>query len=100
MDHETVDRKDSVLHIIRMIDTYNIREAQAQLSSLCQRDRQFVIANRNKPVFVAMPVMDYEALMETLDLLANPNALQSLLRAKNQRATYQELNLADENFGL
>lgn len=83
-----------------MIDTYNIREAQAQLSALCQGDRQFVIANRNKPVFVAMPVMDYEALMETLDILADPGAFKPLLRAKNQRATYRKLNLADENFGL
>lgn len=47
-----------------------------------------------------MPVMDYTALMETLDLLANPMARNSLLHLTNRRTTYRTLNLADENFGL
>ena len=83
-----------------MIDTYNMREAQAQLTTLCRGDRQFVIANRNKPAFVAMPVADYEALMETLDVLANPAAMKEIRRARAGRGTYQALDLKDENCGL
>ncbi|MEI6279016.1 MAG: hypothetical protein WCQ16_06495 [Verrucomicrobiae bacterium] len=37
---------------------HRIREAQAQLSKLCRGGRKFVIANRDKPVFVALPVAD------------------------------------------
>ena len=83
-----------------MIDTYNMREAQAQLTRLCRGDRQFVIANRNKPAFVAMPVADYEALMETLDVLADPVAMKELSRARAGRGAYQTLDLDDEGFGL
>jgi len=83
-----------------MIDTYNMREAQAQLTKLCRGDRQFVIANRNKPAFVAMPVADYEALIETINVLAHPAAMKELTRAKAERGTYRALDLEDENFGL
>ncbi len=83
-----------------MIDTYNMREAQAQLTKLCRGDRQFVIANRNKPAFVAMPVADYEALIETLDVLADPAAMKQLEKAKAGRGSYQVLDLDDEDFGL
>lgn len=77
-----------------------MREAQAQLTKLCRGDRQFVIANRNKPAFVAMPVTDYEALMETLEVLADPAAMEELRRAKAGQGTYRKLDLDDEDFGL
>ncbi len=83
-----------------MIDTYNMREAQAQLTKLCRGDRQFVIANRNKPAFVAMPVSDYEALIETLDVLADPAAMKELTRARAGRGAYKTLDLDDAGFGI
>ena len=80
--------------------TYNIREAQAQLSKLCQGDRKFVIANRDKPVFVALPVADFEALLETMDVLADPKALKAIKQSQTGSAKYAALNLEDEDFGL
>jgi len=83
-----------------MLDTYNMREAQAQLTKLCRGNRKFVIANRNKPAFVAMPVADYEALVETLDLLANPAARKEFDRVQAGKGAYKPLDLNDEGFGL
>ena len=80
--------------------TYNIREAQAGLSKLCRGGRKFVIANRGKPVMVALPVEDFEALMETLDVLADPDAKAALERAKTGVGKYQPLDLEDEDLGL
>ncbi len=80
--------------------TYNIREAQAQLSKLCRGGRKFVIANRDRPVFVALPVEDFEALLETMDVLADPKAMRSLKESQNGTSKYKTLNLEDENFGL
>ncbi len=80
--------------------TYNIREAQAQLSKLCKGDRKFVIANRNRPVFVALPIADFEALLETMDVLADPEAMGVLKKAQTASTKYVRLNLDDENFGL
>lgn len=83
-----------------MPDTYNMREAQAGLPKLCRSGKRFVIANRNHPVVVAMPVEDYEALIETLDVLGDPKAMEAIHAARDGNTAYRELDLGDENFGL
>ena len=83
-----------------MSATYNMREAQASLPKLCRSGRRFVISNRNRPVVVALPVDDFEALMETLDVLGDPAAMKAVKSARAGQTKYRSLNLADENFGL
>ena len=80
--------------------TYTVSEAQANLPGLCRTGRRFVISRRDKPVYVAMPLEDYDALLETMELLSNPKAVATLRAAKAGRLAYKELDLADENFGL
>jgi PHD/YefM family antitoxin component YafN of YafNO toxin-antitoxin module len=80
--------------------TYTISEAQANLPGLCRSGRRFVISRREKPVYVALPLEDYEALLETMELLSNPTAMKTLRAAKAGKQAYKELDLADENFGL
>lgn len=82
-----------------MPDTY-IKEAQAGLPKLCRSGKRFVIANRNHPVMVALPVGDFEALMETLDVLGDPAAMEALGLAKEGRTKYRKLDLDDPDFGL
>ena len=77
-----------------------MKEAQAGLTKLCRSGKRFVIANRNRPVVVAMPIEDFEALMETLDVLADPVAMKAIQSARNGESNYRRLNLDDENFGL
>ena len=83
-----------------MADTYSMKEAQAGLTKLCASGQRFVITNRNRPVVVALPVEDFEALMETLDVLADPAAMAAVQAARTGNATYRPLDLDDENFGL
>ena len=83
-----------------MPDTYNMKEAQAGLTQLCRSGKRFVIANRNRPVVVAMPVEDFEALMETLDVLADPAAMKAVQSARKDKTKYRLLDLDDENFGI
>ncbi len=83
-----------------MPDTYNIKQAQAELPKLCRSGKRFVIANRNHPVVVAMPVNDFEALIETLDVLGDPDAMKALGLAKEGKTKYQTLDLDDPDFGL
>ncbi len=66
----------------------------------CRSQRRFIIARRNKPVYVAMPVEDFNALLETMELLANPKAMKALQAAKAGKLKYHELDLSDEDFGL
>jgi PHD/YefM family antitoxin component YafN of YafNO toxin-antitoxin module len=80
--------------------TYTISEAQAKLPTLCRSGRRFVISRRDKPVYVAMPLEDYDALLETMELLNNPAAMKTLRAAKAGKLAYKDLDLADEDFGL
>jgi PHD/YefM family antitoxin component YafN of YafNO toxin-antitoxin module len=47
-----------------------------------------------------MPVEDFEALMETMDILADHAAMTAIRSAKAGKTQYRPLNLDDENFGL
>lgn len=80
--------------------TYTISEAQSNLPRLCRSGRRFVISRRDKPVYVAMPLADYDALLETMEILSDPKAMTTLRAAKAGRLAYKELDLADEDFGL
>jgi PHD/YefM family antitoxin component YafN of YafNO toxin-antitoxin module len=80
--------------------TYTISEAQMNLPGLCRSGRRFVISRRDKPVYIAMPLEDYDALLETMEILSNPKAMRTLRAAKAGRLAYKELDLADENFGI
>ncbi|HEV2327991.1 MAG TPA: type II toxin-antitoxin system Phd/YefM family antitoxin [Verrucomicrobiae bacterium] len=81
-------------------DIYTVSEAQARLPGLCRTGRRFVISRRDKPVYVAMPLEDYDAILETMELLSNPVAMKTLRAAKRGKLAYKELDLADENFGF
>ena len=81
-------------------DIYTVREAQANLPKLCNSKKRFVIARRNDPVYVALPLEEFDALLETMELLSNPQAARTLRAAKAGKLAYRELDLSDENFGL
>lgn len=80
--------------------TIQIKQAQANLPKLCKSQKGYLIVDRNKATSVLMPIGDYEALIETMDLLSNPRAMKALRAAKAGKLTYKELDLDDENFGL
>ena len=69
-----------------MISTVSLKELRPGLPKVISRidgklDR-YVVTKRGKPVVVMMSVEDYEALMETLDILADPKAMASLRRGE------------------
>ena len=69
-----------------MINTVSLKELRPELPKVISRidgklDR-YVITKRGKPVVVMMSVEDYESLMETLDLLADPKAMADLRRGE------------------
>ncbi len=80
--------------------TITVTQAQAGLPRLCSSGKGYLITNRDKPSAVLLPIGDYEALIETLDLLGNLSAMKALRAAKAGKLAYKELDLEDENFGL
>ncbi len=80
--------------------TLSVSKAQSGLPKLCRDKKAILITTHEKPVSVLLPIEDYEALIETMDLLANPTAMRTLRAAKVGKLRYRRLNLDDENFGL
>jgi len=77
-----------------------VSRAQAGLPKLCNSGKSYLITNRDQPTAVLLPIGDYEALSETLDLLANTEAMKVLATAKAGGLSYKDLDLEDENLGL
>ena len=77
-----------------------VTQAQSQFPKLCRQSRRILVTRHDKPVSVLLPIADYEALMETMDLLSDPKAMKVLRAAKAGKLAYKSLNLDDENFGL
>ena len=65
-----------------MVTTVSLKTLRPTLPRVIdQIDRKldrFVVTKRGKPVAVMLSIDDYEALMETLDILADPAAMHGL----------------------
>jgi prevent-host-death family protein len=72
-----------------------ITKAQSRLPKLCRDKRPVLIISHDKPVSVLVPIEHYEAMIETMDLLANPKAMRVLRRAKAEKGKYRTVNLND-----
>jgi prevent-host-death family protein len=77
-----------------------VTKAQSNFPRLCREGRNVLITKRDQPVSVLLSIEDYEALMETVDLLSNPKAMKALRAAMAGKLRYKRLDLDDDNFGL
>ena len=69
-----------------MINTVSMKRLRPDLPKVIRRidgrlDR-YVITKRGKPVVVMLSVEDYEAVMETLDILADPKAMAGIRKGE------------------
>ena len=80
--------------------TVTITKAQSGLPKLCRSKKPVLITTHDRPVSVLLPIEDYDALIETMDLLANPKAMRILRAAQAGKLRYRKLDLASENLGL
>lgn len=80
--------------------TIPVKQAQANLPKLCKSQKGYLITDRDQATAVLLPIADYEAMIETMDLLSDPKAMKTLRAAKAGKLKYKELDLDDENFGL
>jgi len=77
-----------------------VTQAQSGLPKLCRQGKRILITKRDKPVSVLLPIDDYEAIIETMDLLSTPRAMKALRAARAGKLAYRVLDLEDEDFGL
>ena len=65
-----------------MVNTVSLKELRPELPKVIKRidgrlDR-YVVTKRGKPIVVMLSIDDYESLMETLDILADPRVMTGL----------------------
>ena len=69
-----------------MITTMSLKELRPALPKVIARidgklDR-YIVTKRGKPMIVMLGIEDYESLMETLDILADPEAMADLRKGE------------------
>ena len=67
-----------------MVNSISLKELRPTLPQVVDRiDHRFdryIITKRGKPTVVMMSIEDYESLVETLDILADPKAMAGIHR--------------------
>lgn len=76
----------TTVYTMPMLHSITLKELRPGLPRVVDRidgrlDR-YVVTRRGKPVVVMLSVDDYESLMETLDILADPEAMAGLRRGE------------------
>lgn len=65
-----------------MVNTISLKELRPELpkvvDSIDGKLDRYVITRHGKPVVVMLSIEDYESLMETLDILADPKAVAGI----------------------
>lgn len=69
-----------------MVNTMSLKELRPALPQVAKKideklDR-FIITKRGKPIFVMLSIEDYESLMETVEILADPKALAGIRKGE------------------
>ncbi len=71
-----------------MINTVSMKELRPRLPEVMNRidgklDR-YIVTKRGKPIVVMLSVDDYESLMETLDILADSEAMAGIRQGEKE----------------
>lgn len=83
-----------------MIQTITLKELRPALpkvvNAIDSKMDRYVVTRHGKPVIVMLNIEDYEALMETLDILADPEAKKGVCQgikdaAQSRTRSWQEI---------
>ena len=81
-----------------MPSTYSVAEAQAQLPALLRKIENdlIVITRRDKTVAYLVSAQRREAIVETLEVIADPEAMKAVRRARAGTGKYHPADVIDE----
>lgn len=83
-----------------MTHTITLKDLRPDLPKVVEKIdtkwERYIVTKRGKPSVVMLSVDDYESLMETLDILADPDAMKGLKRGeddlrKGRTRSWQEI---------
>ena len=77
--------------------TYSVSKAQARLPALCRSQKTTPITKRGQVVAFLVPKARMESLFEQMEIMANPDAMKAIKRARIGKAKSHPLSALDEN---
>jgi hypothetical protein len=80
-----------------MKTTFDIAEAQARLPKLVRGKQTLSLREHNQTVAFLVPRERMEALLETMEILANPQAVRAIRRDRFGKGKYLSLSALDED---
>lgn len=80
-----------------MKTTFDIADAQARLPKLVRAKQTFALRQADETVAFLVPRDRMEALLETMELLANPQAMRAIRRDRSGKGKYLPLSALDED---
>lgn len=80
-----------------MKTTFDIAEAQARLPKLVRTKQTVSLRQDNETVAFLVPRDRMEALLETMEILANPKAVRAIRRDQSGKGKYLPLSVLDED---
>lgn len=82
-----------------MKTSYDVAEAQAKLPKLVRGKETLSLRQENETVAFLVPRDRMEALLETMEIMANPAALRAIRRDQSGKGTYVSLAVLNEDEG-
>ena len=79
-----------------MKTTFDLAEAQARLPKLLRTKQTLSLRQNNETVAFLVPRDRMEALLETMEILANPEAMRAIRRDQSGKGKYLPLSALDE----
>ncbi len=81
-----------------MAITYSVTEAQAGLPAILREaeEQPVIITRRDKAVGYLLSPERFEAIMETMEIMANPLAMQAIRDHKSGKTKFMPLDVLDE----
>ena len=80
-----------------MKHTLTVTQGQAQFPALCRKDRTSAITRNGQVVAFIVPQKRMAALLEQMEILANPEAMAAIRQAKSGKTVDHPLNALDED---
>lgn len=80
-----------------MKDTWTVTQGQAKFPALCRKEKTSAITRNGKVVAFIVPRNRMTGLLEQMEILANPEAMASIRKAKAGKAVDHPLSALDED---
>ena len=80
-----------------MKDTLTVTKGQARFPALCRSRKTAAITRNGGVVAFIVPRQRMAALLEQMEILANPKAMAAIRRAKTGKGKFLPLSVLDED---